>query len=214
MAERLRRYVPDAHLIVVPHEEDFYNPDRIARIPALLSNEPLRVAVLGKLDRHKGGAFLLDCIEAAKQTGAAITWHVIGDFEPSLQARVERLRGLLHVTGHYKSKDLPRLIADVAPHVIFLPQRWPETYSYTLSEAFATGCAVLAPDIGMFKERTAGVSWCWLYPVNIAPSGLVETLLEIRRSHIANSHAPPLIKPSTNASISPRHDFYHDGYLS
>jgi len=213
VGERLRRYVPDAHLIVVPHEEDFYNPDRIARIPALLPNEPLRVAVLGDLYGHKGGAFLLDCIEAATQTGAAITWHVIGHFEPLLQARVERVRGLLHVTGQYKSKDLPRLIADVAPHIIFMPQRWPETYSYTLSEALVTGCAVLAPDIGVFRERTAGVSWCWLYPVNIAPRGLVETLLEIHRTQIANNHPPPLIRPSTNGSISPRLHFYHDGYL-
>ena len=211
-AYRLRRYVPDARLIVVPHEENLYNPERIALIPTLPFNESLRVAVLGNLDRHKGGAFLLDCIEAAKQTGVDIKWQIIGQFDLLQQAKVEKLRGLLHVTGHYKSRDLPRLIADAAPHVIFMPQRWPETYSYTLSEAFVTGCAVLAPDIGAFRERTAGVSWCWLYPVNIAPRALAETLSEIRR-HVANGRPPSIIRPSSNASISRHHDFYLDGYL-
>ena len=213
VAERLRRYVPNANLIVVPHEADCYNPNRVANIPALHSHEPLRVGVIGNLDRHKGGAFLLDCIEAAQRIDLSIKWYVIGQFGSSFQATVERFRGLLHVTGRYESKDLPRLIADAAPHLIFLPQRWPETYSYTLSEAFAAGCAVLAPDIGAFRERTAGVSWCWLYEVNIAPRRLAEILFEIRQKHIAKNQPPPLIHPPKAWSISPRHNFYNDSYL-
>jgi glycosyltransferase involved in cell wall biosynthesis len=166
------------------------------------------------LDSHKGGTFLIDCVEAAQNDGANINWHVIGEFSPSLRTRVQKVGDALHVTGRYGSYDLPRLLADIAPHVIFFPQRWPETYSYTLSEAFEAACIIVAPDIGAFTERVAGISWCWLYPVDIAPKDLVGTLTNIRFKHIAVSDPPEVASERPYGMIPVNLGFYRQGYLS
>jgi hypothetical protein len=146
-AKRIRKYVPDSRIIVAPHEEELYRPQRTVRLSPLRPSEPLRVAVLGTLSEHKGGNFFLDCVEIANEVGAPITWDVIGHFlSPSLNARAKQLAKFLNVTGGYGAGDVQRLIDDARPHVLFFPQRWPETYSFTLSEALQTGYPILAPD--------------------------------------------------------------------
>jgi GT2 family glycosyltransferase len=214
VAQRIRRYVPNGKFIVVPHEENLYRPGRVARIPDLAPNEPLRVAVLGILNEQKGGTFLLDCIEAARKDAASIEWRVIGEFESSFQERVRDVGNLLHVTGRYKPDDLPHLFGEFAPHVVFFSQRWPETYSYTLSEALNADCAILAPDIGAFSERIADKPWCWLYPLETTPHQLAAQLMTIR-DHIERN-APP--RPTSDkrkklAGNEWRRGFYSNNYL-
>jgi GT2 family glycosyltransferase len=214
VAQRIRRYVPDGQFLVVPHEEDFYRPGRVARIPELASSEPLRVAVLGILNEQKGGTFLLDCISAARTDAASIEWRVVGEFDSSFQERVREAGDSLRVTGRYKPDDLSRLFEEFSPHLVFLPQRSPETYSYTLSEAFRAGCVILAPSIGSFSERIEGESWCWLYPLETTPHQLVAQLMTIR-DHIESNLPPTPVSDKMNRipGVELRPGFYSNGYL-
>ena len=50
----------------------------------------------------------------------------------------------MKVTGRYNDADLPGLIENVAPHLIWFPAVWPETFSYTLSAAIEAGAAMAA----------------------------------------------------------------------
>ncbi len=185
-AKRIRKYVPDSRLIVVPHEDELYRPERAVRLPPLRPGEPLRVAVLGTLSEHKGGSFLLDCVEAANENGAPIAWYVVGEFSTSsLRARAKRLKKFLSVTGHYRVDDILRSIEDVGPHVLLFVQRWPETYSFTLSEAFQSGYPILVPDIGAFSERVSGLSSCGLYSPETSPHDLVAKLASVHRNYLA-----------------------------
>jgi GT2 family glycosyltransferase/glycosyltransferase involved in cell wall biosynthesis len=213
-AERVRRYVPSARIIVVPHENELYRPGRALTPRALTAGQPLDVAVLGVMTAHKGGAYLLDCIEAAVQRRAQISWHVIGEFDPLLKSQVDALSNSLSVSGRYEIEDLHGLIERVAPHLLLFPQRWPETYSYTLSEAFAAGVPVLAPDIGAFTERTEGIPWCWTYPLHLPPAELVVKLLDIRKQFECGQPNAPAPRTSTDAtSFTIETDFYRERYL-
>jgi GT2 family glycosyltransferase/glycosyltransferase involved in cell wall biosynthesis len=185
-AKRIRKYVPDSRIIVVPHEEELYRPKRAVRLSPLRPGDPLRVAVLGTLSEHKGGSFLLDCVKAANESGTPIAWYVVGEFSSSsLKARAKQLKKFLSVTGHYRVDDIPRLIDDLGPHVLLFVQRWPETYSFTLSEAFQTGYPILAPDIGAFSERVSGLSSCGLYSLETTPHNLVAKLASVHRNYLA-----------------------------
>jgi GT2 family glycosyltransferase/glycosyltransferase involved in cell wall biosynthesis len=183
-AKRIRKYVPDSRIIVVPHEDELYRPKRVVRLSPLRPADPLRVAVLGTLSKQKGGSFLLDCVEAANESGTPIVWYAVGEFSSSsLKARAKQLR-FLSVTGRYRVDDVPRLIDDVGPHVLLFVQRWPETYSFTLSEAFQTGYPILAPDIGAFSERVSGLLNCGLYSLETTPHDLVAKLASIHRHYL------------------------------
>ncbi len=213
-AERVRGYVPAANIIVVPHEKDLYRPSRAFSPRPLDAVQTLSVGVLGVMTEHKGGAYLLDCVEAAARRGAPITWHVIGEFNSTLAARANRVRAVISVTGPYGNAELPEMIGRIAPHLMLFPQRWPETYSYTLSEAFAAGIPVLVPEIGAFPERTEGVPWCWTYPVELPPDKLVGVLLDIRGQLVAGRPAAlATAAPSGTRPFPFEPDFFREHYL-
>ncbi|MGC2777871.1 MAG: glycosyltransferase, partial [Bradyrhizobium sp.] len=214
VAVRVRRYVPDANIIVAPYMEAPYRAPQTLGPPTLHRDAQMKVAILGRISEHKGGAYLLDCIEAAMQQDLPISWHVIGDFVGGLKSRADSYRAVLSTSGNYDVEELPCLIEGVAPHVIFFPQRWPETYSHTLSEAFAAGAPVLTPAIGAFRERTAGVPWCWTYPIDLTPQGLVARLVEVRDQIERGEPAPTHPTAPTDGEEYPvRLDFYRGDYL-
>ena len=62
------------------------------------------------------------------------------------------------VSGEYAEAELPALLAQVKPHVVWFPAQWPETYSYTLSAAIDAGLPVVATRIGAFRRAAAGAA--------------------------------------------------------
>jgi GT2 family glycosyltransferase/glycosyltransferase involved in cell wall biosynthesis len=213
-AKRIQKYVPYARIIVVPHEDELYRPKRAVRLAPLRPGDPLRVGVLGTLSAHKGGSFLLDCVEAANESGKLIAWHVVGEFSSSLKARAKQLKKFLRVTGHYRVDDILRLIDDVRPHVLLFVQRWPETYSFTLSEALQSGYPILVPNIGAFSERVSDLSSCGLYPLETTPHELVAKLASVHRNYLTLGR--PFDDESGHGAataVAIEAHFYRDQYL-
>lgn len=215
VADRIRRYAPAAHLLVVPHEPDLYHRPQPARMPPIAADIPLRVAVLGILAEHKGGAFLLDCIEYSRAIKAPLDWQVIGEFPAKLDARAAGLAGHLSKTGRYKLEDLPGLIAAGDPHLIFFPQHWPETYSFTLSEAFAARRAVLVPPLGAFPERIAGSVGAFEYSLSETPQQVVDRLVTLRLRLLdpASAAETTPLAPHLTAWVGEKEDFYRSAYI-
>jgi glycosyltransferase involved in cell wall biosynthesis len=175
VAERIRRYAPAARIEMAP-PPFAGGPARRAGSPA--GSSPVRVAVMGHCSEHKGGDFLLDCVEAALASDTKIDWTVIGSFGGSVVKRARRLRNHLHVTGAYDSRRLDSLLDEARPDLLFFPQHCVETYSYALSEALASGLPILAPDLGAFPERLSGVAHARLYDQRQSPA---EVMTQIAR---------------------------------
>jgi glycosyltransferase involved in cell wall biosynthesis len=213
VAKRIDRYVPGARLVVAPHEPELYRGPRSVSPPAVLPSEPLRVAILGSLPEHKGGKFLVECARAAKQAKVPIIWQVIGELSsfPRLVNAAVAV-GIIE-TGKYKNDEIQDLIRRADPHILFFPQRWPETYSYTLSEAFASNRPILAPRIGSFAERISGASWCWSYPLDMKAGNLVDLLRFIRDHHLSIGVPPAPPEEDRTRSFSVDLDFYDARYL-
>jgi glycosyltransferase involved in cell wall biosynthesis len=216
-ANRIRNYVPDARIVVTPHEEEVYRYQRTIRISPVRTGESLRVAVLGVLSEQKGGNLLLDCVEVANEMGASIRWEIIGYFQTqTLRARAKQLAQFLNnVTGPYSADKIKQLIEQAAPHVLLFPQRWPETYSFTLSEALQSGYPILAPDIGSFTERLVGLAGCCLYRLESSPRDLVEKLISIHQNYLTKGRPfdDEVAILAVPTEISPGVKFYPDEYL-
>jgi hypothetical protein len=99
---------------------------------------------------------------------------------------------------------------------------WPETFSYTLSEAFAAGLPVVASDVGAFRERALGRPWSWLTPWDTAPGDFAavwETVAGQLRSGVwdgpwvLGAPDPDVEASGLGDGLTAEWDFYRRRYL-
>jgi GT2 family glycosyltransferase/glycosyltransferase involved in cell wall biosynthesis len=198
--DRLRRFGADANAVLAPHEAVKAGPWPLRVVPP--RGGKLRIAVLGTLVNHKGARTVAAVAELAdpKTTEIHLIGHTFGPFPAPARKRMK-------VTGRYDDAELAALIETVAPHVIWFPAAWPETFSYTLSAAIAAGLPVAATGIGAHTERLAGRPFTWLADIATSPFGWLSLFEEIRRRLLDDepAAAPPL-RPGIE-------DFYATNYL-
>lgn len=215
-AARMSRYVENVTMLVAPHEDPVLFRQREIHVPLLTLHEAMRIVVLGHVSDHKGGNFLIDCVSACRRIGVAATFTVIGELPPLSDVRDEAIREMLHVTGSYGANEIDDLITVADPHLIFFPQRWPETYSYTLSEGLRSGAPLLVPKLGAFPERVAGLPWCWLYDISLTAEEFAALLGTIRKESLEPNRwvSPPSSAQMARDDAGAREWFYANEFLA
>lgn len=170
--QRMRRYIPNAQYLRLPHQE-WIAPLDLS--PPNYSGE-LKVLVLGRLTAAKGLHKLAACALDAQQRNMPLFFRVIGDAACEIQQQPSLP---LSFYGSYQDTELPQLIRRERPDIIFFPAQWPETYSYTLSYALATGLPILAPRLGVFIERLATYPSAYLFAWDLSAAQCNNLLLSI-----------------------------------
>ncbi len=198
---RLRRQRLGNKALLAPHE-----PVTAETWPLHRPNPAgvmLRIAVLGVLADHKGARTVASVAETVdpKTMEIHLIGHAEGNFPPPALRRIK-------VTGQYTEADLQQLIETASPHIIWFPTPWPETFSFTLSAAIASGLPIVATRIGAFVERLRGRPLTWLAEVTTSPAAWIKLFEEIRQTlGKATMTDPP---PARAASD----DFYDGRYLA
>ena len=159
VAEKVHRYLPDLAIQVTPHVE-----------PRTTFPHVVKVALLGALSKSKGLSVALAVADLALRENSPIVVRLIGH-------AAEPLPKQLTATGSYEADELPRLIAMERPDVLWLPSQVPETFSFTLSTAIASGLPIVASDIGAFPERLQGIAKSAMLPFDSLPAAWHEALL-------------------------------------
>lgn len=145
-ADIIKRTFPLASnkIIIIPH----YVPElRKARIAA---HDKLNIAVLGNIGAvHKGRNIV---IKLAKylESQSDIKLHCFGEFDNKYK---DSIINNIIITGTYKVDDLPDLCEKFFIDIILIPSIWPETFSYTTSEAIMTGLPVASFNFGAQAEK-------------------------------------------------------------
>jgi glycosyltransferase involved in cell wall biosynthesis len=148
VAERLKRYFPEATFDVSPHEE-LDLPLTTVHTPELELDESLRIVIIGAIGKIKGFEVLLACARNARQRRLPIEFILLGY---SMNDRLLQEAGV-RITGRYLEENAQKTLETLFPHVVWLPSLWPETYSYTLSIALQAGLPVVGFDIGAIARR-------------------------------------------------------------
>ena len=200
VADTVHRYLPDLVIEVAPHVE---SPITFPRV--------VKVVLLGALSKSKGLSVALAVADYAERMNSPIALRLIGH-------AAEPLPKNLTATGSYVADDLPRMIAIERPDVLWLPSQVPETFSFTLSTAIASGLPIVASDFGAFPERLQGVTKASLWPFDSSPETWHDALLhadtaltatvttapsQVPRAEPDASYAPalPHIVDSSNATL-------------
>ena len=188
---RMQGYFPQANFILAMHEPSL-QPVAVT-LPELQNDEPLRILALGALSVFKGADVLEACALQARAQRAPLQFHLLGyAYRP--------LRGKpfshLQVHGAYQDADLPELIAEIKPHVVWFPGSCPETHSYTLSAVLEAGLPVVATNIGAFSERLAEREWTWLVSPDRATDEIITHFLDVQHMLREKTAPQPLLIPT------------------
>jgi GT2 family glycosyltransferase/glycosyltransferase involved in cell wall biosynthesis len=155
-AAMLARYFPGCEAAVVPHGTARTNVrSQGARSALLLPRDDLPVvAVLGAIGPDKGARRIERLVSLARERGARVRFVLIGYLDVQhVPWQSDDARFTVH--GRYESQDLPDLLAHYRVSLVVYPSAGPETFSYTLSEAWSCGLPVLVPPIGALAERVS-----------------------------------------------------------
>ena len=167
-AQHIARIYPDLLVRSIPHPElrdDIDQPgDR---------SDKSNIILLGGIGPHKGSEKLLEIARVARLTHPHLIFSVVGhtDIDEALKKV-----GNVRVSGQYKKSELPKLLNQARGQIALFLHIWPETYSYTLSEAVNAGLFPIVPDIGAPAERVGAAQFGAIFPFPINVAQVLTTL--------------------------------------
>ncbi len=176
-AATLAKYYPDRTIDVIPHgapgnwamaSEGSEDDDAHTTLPSsgrmlLLPDDGIpTVAILGAVGPDKGARRLEQLVELVRSMGSRVRFVLIGYMDVQ-HGPWQSEDAVLTVHGRYDPRDLPELLAHYRVRLVAYPSAGPETFSFTLSEAWAAGCPVVVPPFGALAERLegTGAGWAW-----------------------------------------------------
>lgn len=166
VALRMARYFPDVEVTILEHPE--VSPVATPRLT--------RVVTLGNLSPEKGLRVVAACAEDARARNLPLSFRVLGSTTEPLPLWP---RAPLSIHGQYTDGELPTILGAERPDVIWFPAQVPETYSYTLSVALASGIPIVASALGALPERLANHSYAIVVPWDTLPGVWNEVLLRV-----------------------------------
>ena len=154
-----------------------YHPEPITTVtPVDFRDEKIiNIAFLGAIGPHKGFNVLKNCAKHALKFELPLHFTVIG-----YTCDDNSLRELSNVTitGKYDRENLPDLINKHNCHIAALFSVWPETFSYTLSEAMMNNLIPISFDLGAIPERNKNDNLN--IPLDLSPKAICNKILALR----------------------------------
>lgn len=188
---------PDLDFTVVPNLE-LDRPDLPLIVPPLQDGR-LTIAFTGDLQPHKGSGIVVECALLAQQRGLPFRFLVIGECgDAPTNASFE-------VTGSYLDRDLPNLLRHHGVHVMWLPFRAPESYSYVLTVGLWSGLALATTDVGSLPERLEGAANAHVLPVAASSDDWLSLFERIRQEHLTGSFRSSPRRPTADTFYGSRY---------
>ena len=112
------------------------------------NSESFRVAFIGGINEEKGAKIISKIV---KINSPKVEWFIIGGIGDAELYNLNQEN--LTKMGFYHSEDIPLFLIYHKIDAVCILSKWPETFSYTLSEAINNGIPVIATDIGALGQR-------------------------------------------------------------
>ena len=121
--------------------------------------EILTVAVIGAIGNEKGSKIIYALAEKLEKNNLPIKLIVIGITNLQNSAYISANKNF-QITGAYDNKEISNLLAKYKVALVLIPSIWPETYSYTTTEAMSSGYPVMVFPLGAPADRVKlGGGW-------------------------------------------------------
>ena len=152
---------------IIPHTVRNYRRAKIK------PHDGINIVVLGNISHQKGAGVICDM---AKNLPDNVNIIIVGE--------MKNAPSNITVHGKYKANKLPSLMEKYQADIVFIPSIWPETFSYTTSEAMSMGLPVACFDMGAPAGRVGAYEYgLVLNEINPAKNmvQIIEFINSIRR---------------------------------
>ena len=174
VAGRIRRHFPLVEPTIKEWEDDSVLPPPN---PSPLAVDGIhRVCVLGAISVEKGYDILLACARDVVKRKLNLRFHLVGHSYDD--ARLLATGGI-EITDEYEEHAVSNLIRQQQAQLAWLTSIWPETWCYTLTQAWRAGLNVLAFDIGTPADRIRRIGRGWGVPLGLSPERLNDHMLTL-----------------------------------
>ncbi len=147
------------NVILVKEGMYFENVKATKKIDKLhnIKTNKLKVAFIGGINEEKGGKIIYQII---KKGPIDVDWYILGKIgEKKLK---ELKKENLVKMGCYHSEDISMYLNLHKIDLVCILSKWPETFSYTLSEAWINNIPTIVTDIGALGQRIKDTECGWL----------------------------------------------------
>jgi glycosyltransferase involved in cell wall biosynthesis len=140
----------------------------------------LRVALIGNVaEEIKGRDLIAEIIR--RSANLPVEWHFFGNAEfGGLGTSSAEAKTTMVFHGSYQRHDIIGLLTASGADVALFTSLCPETFSFTLSEAWCAGIPAIAPRLGALGERVEQTGFGWLVEPYSAEA-VVELLRRLTR---------------------------------
>lgn len=139
-------------------------------------NKTFNIAFIGVMTIHKGSNILRKLIKANESSNNKINIHLFGNSE---DPKLLKDRPGYTYHGRYVREKLPSLLKENNIDLICIFSIWPETFSYTLSEAFIAKVPVITYNIGAVSERVQRDNLGYIVDYKTTPEEILKRISEI-----------------------------------
>ena len=146
-------------------------------IQALAASRPRHVAVIGAIGPEKGLDILCAVARDAARRDLPLRFTLVGH---STDDEALLATGKIFVTGEYRPDEAHALIHAQQADLAFLPSLVPETWCFTLTEAWAAGLGTVVFDIGAQGERVRRTGRGLVLPLGLPAAAINDALLAAR----------------------------------
>lgn len=163
-AATLKRYFPQTGIAVIPHgagHEGEEHEDTLCSVLLMPDDGRENIGVLGAIGPVKGARRLEKLVKRTRERNLPLRWVVVGYLDRQFQAYQDKDK-VLTVHGQYDSRNVGALLDHYRIRMVAFPSAGPETYCYTLTEAWQAGRPALVPPIGALGERVGATGAGWL----------------------------------------------------
>jgi GT2 family glycosyltransferase/glycosyltransferase involved in cell wall biosynthesis len=202
-AAMLSRYFPGHSAAIIEHG----SAGGAARDDAVYSRIELpddgvpTVAVIGAIGADKGARRLERLTQLTRERGFNLRWVLIGYLDRGRE-QCQSADRIFTQHGPFDSREIGALLEHYRVRLVAYPSVCPETFSFTLSEAWAAGRPVIVPPIGALAERVGGSGAGWVLSEDDWRDD--SRMLEKIASVLAPEHAAAYDAAAARAADSPQ----------
>jgi glycosyltransferase involved in cell wall biosynthesis/GT2 family glycosyltransferase len=162
-SETLRRYYPGISVTLTPPSAQASESGsaRARTQPIGLPTDGARhIGILGAIGPEKGARHIDAIVARIRERALPLRIVVIGYTDR--WSRYHSPDNVLIVHGAYGAGEVATLLEQYRVSVVLFPTIWPETFAYTLSEAWTAGKPAVVPPEGALRERVVASEAGWV----------------------------------------------------